>query len=147
MGDFTSKWLTFGAETGRSATDKTDKTPNLIGAPRPRPNGRPGCQRMLVELRRGQRWLTTQHARWCNGDPYAADDATFSRVLAEWLDTENVLRTMFDYSGCINTGEACSEAEVVSCDACASDVGPPSQQEAGTGRSDAKLPDPVQGVD
>ena len=49
MAEFTSKWLNFGADTGKYATDKTDRKPTLIVATDP-------CQACGSRLRRGGRW-------------------------------------------------------------------------------------------
>ena len=75
---------------------------------------------LLLELRRGQDWLSREHRRWCSGDSSAASDDTFSKILDEWDAKDSQIRLLYAWAGCIHgEGRRCPEEAPAACRGCA----------------------------
>jgi len=74
---------------------------------------------LLTRLQAGSHWLTAQHEAWLAGNVDAANDKRFSAALEAWDALERLLRTVFNFEGCIHgpSGRCPADAPVV-CDFC-----------------------------
>ena len=75
---------------------------------------------LLLELRRGQDWLSREYRRWCSDDSSAASDDTFSKILDEWDGKDSQIRLLYAWAGCIHgEGRRCPEEAPAACRGCA----------------------------
>ena len=75
--------------------------------------------RLLLELRRGQEWLSRDHGRWCPEDSSDASDETFSKILDEWDGKDLQIRLLYGWTGCIHgEGRRCPGEAPAACCGC-----------------------------
>jgi hypothetical protein len=70
-------------------------------------------------LQAGSAWLTEAHLAWLDEKTGTANDEKFSVALAAWTEMEQVLRSVFNFEGCIHGPDRhCPDAAPVRCDFC-----------------------------
>lgn len=70
----------------------------------------PNAELLLDRLRKGQSWISKQHALWRSDHTTLADDAEFSRVWDSWWRLDAKLRASHGFQGCIyGIGGPCPE--------------------------------------
>ena len=75
--------------------------------------------RLLLELRRGQEWLSRDYGRWCPEDSSDASDDTFSKILDEWDGKDSQIRRLYAWAGCIHgEGRRCPREAPAACRGC-----------------------------
>ena len=75
--------------------------------------------RLLERLRKGSRWLQTEHDRCYTGE--LGDNTELAKMSATWDELEEVLRHTHGYQLCIfeDEGQRCPEDAPLRCSACA----------------------------
>jgi hypothetical protein len=86
----------------------------------------PAVARILGRLRRGLAWLTETDAGLAVEDrPDPGLTRRFLAALDAWDATENALRELYHYQGCIlGPGQSCPDDAPVRCRHCAGTAGP-----------------------
>ena len=78
----------------------------------------PGFKKLLGELRTGQQWLTRHYELGLSGNNRWASNGLFSDILAEWDQKDQVLRSLFEYTGCIWEPSRCPDESPSLCRRC-----------------------------
>ena len=73
---------------------------------------------LITRLQAGQTWLLDQHHKWLAGDLTAGSDAEFSRVWNRWWELDQLLRTDYEFQGCVY-GDLGTCPEGFPCQGCA----------------------------
>ena len=118
MSEYQPKWSDFSIEPPSIEVPEVTKPPSGTSGTGISKDLQ-GNADILTRLGNGSRWLIEQHSFWLAGNPAAACDEQFYRMMAVWEDLEKKLRDGQGFTRCIfGADEHCPQEAIITCAFC-----------------------------